>query len=239
VTSPTRFVLRRVNWRKAGGGFYDRGVYGWYRLPGTTRLAVFPDADAAEQERKLREGEARDGVNPFRCGTSLADRTSLDEGRLCDWLLDHGLEPPEKPVGRRTISPEAWAAWWDEESDFWDDHQRDKVWEALDRVRFHEVVQEPVRPLVYVVVAIPWHYTDEDFFATEEGGEPRRVFRTRAEAEGFCQGRTAELGSEPADYTGRARAAKDPLDLEQSDEEVWFDGDQAPRYEILEVEVLD
>jgi hypothetical protein len=231
-----RYTLRRLNWRKAGGGPYDRGVHGWYRLPGTTRVAVFEDADSAERERRRLEGEVRKAINPFLCGTSLADRSSLDEGRLCDWLLDLGLEPPALP---RAAKQRDWATWWNKAHEHWDDHQLKKVWEALDRLRFYEVIEGPVRPLVYVVVAIAWHYTDQDYFAGEEGGAPHRVFRTRAEAEAFCKDKHARFSNEPFDMTSRLRLQADPLELEPPGEEVWFDDGHAPLYDILEVEVMD
>jgi hypothetical protein len=88
MTAPAvQYTLRRLNWREADGG--------WYRLPGTTRLDAFDDPAQAEEQCRLLEGHVRAAVNPFRCGTSMHDRTSLDEGRLYDWLLDIGLEPPK------------------------------------------------------------------------------------------------------------------------------------------------
>jgi hypothetical protein len=117
-----RYTLRRINWRKTnrnvGGGPAPDGNHGWHRLPGSVRVATFADPDDAEAERRRLEAEARAVVNPFRCGSTL------DEGRLCDWLLDHGLEPPAENRD--------WVRWYDEGRAAMDDHQREKVWEALD-----------------------------------------------------------------------------------------------------------
>lgn len=235
--SAQQYTLRRLNWRKADtGSYYTPRAIGWFRLPGTTRLATFPDAESAERERRRLEEEARQAVNPFLCGTSMADRSSLDEGRLCDWLLDLGIDPPamsKKAKGRN------WAEWWEEEHELWDDHQLARVWEALDRLRFHEVVHGPVRPVVYVVVEIPWHYTDEDYYASEEGGPPRRVFRTRAEARAFCKDKYADFSDEPFDMTTRVKTREDPLGLSEEDEESGDSDSDVPMYDILEVEVLD
>ena len=145
------YTLRRHNWRKS--------KHVWHRLPGTTRLATFAGADEADAERTRLDDKARSVVNPFRCGTSLADRTSLDDGRLADWLLDAGITPPAKPPALKVRD---WAAWWEQNRAAMSDYQRGKVWQACDRLRFHEVVEGPIRPVVYVVVEINWHYTDED-----------------------------------------------------------------------------
>jgi hypothetical protein len=66
--------------------------------------------------------------------------------------------------------------------------QRAVVWKALDRLRFYEVVERPKRPVVYVVVHVGWHYTDQDFVAEPEGGKPWQVFSNRADAEAECDG---------------------------------------------------
>src|SRR5437879_7691714 len=112
-------VLQRLSWSRC-----DRLVL---RLPGSTRLRSFARAADAERHRKQAEEKARAAVNPFLCGgTELHDQTSLDEGRLCDWLLDAGIEPPEPGKdGAR-----AWADWWEKAHPSLSPLQRDKVWEA-------------------------------------------------------------------------------------------------------------
>jgi hypothetical protein len=236
-----RYTLRRINWRKTdrdvGGGPAPEGIYGWLRLPGSVRVATFADADAAESERRRLEGEAQAVINPFRCGSSLTEQTSLDEGRLCDWLLDHGLTPPAAE-GRD------WVRWY-EGLAVLDDYQRARIWEALDRVRFYEVVEGPVCPLVFVAVKIPWDWvgdgrTSPEHFATnDEGGDVEQVFRTRGEADRFCKRNWSGglYGDEPWEMTDRQRLRDDPLGLRKG-EEVRSEG-LLPEYDVAEVEVLD
>src|SRR4051794_16872978 len=103
----THFVVERLNWRPTWGRF-GKGTY--IRHPGATRIASF--ASAAEAEAFLREQEdrARAVVNPFAGALAPADVTSMPEAVLCDWLLDHGTEPP-RPAGKKKVRP--WAAWWE------------------------------------------------------------------------------------------------------------------------------
>jgi hypothetical protein len=236
-----RYTLRRLNWRRtdliAGFGVDPGRNHGWFRLPGTSRVATFADADAAESERLRLEAEARAVINPFRCGSSLTEQTSLDEGRLCDWLLDHGLTPP----GRK---PRNWVRWYDNSRSAMDDYQRQKVWEALDRLHFYEVVEGPARPLVFVAVEIEWGCTTgtdgrDEFYTGDEGGKVRHVFRTRGEAERFYKSNWSGgwYGNERFEMTNRQHLREDPLGLREP-VEVWFD-EAGPEYDIVEAEVLD
>jgi hypothetical protein len=155
------------------------------RLPGSTRLQSFPDVQAAELDRAERERKARSVVNPFTYGgNALHYQTSFDEGRLCDWLLDEGLEPPKPGKSGRD-----WQKWWQETHQSMTPLQIDKVWEALDKARFFEVVQRPAKPVVYLVVRINWRYNDNFWEAEEEGGvtyDKYCAYRSREKAEWDC-----------------------------------------------------
>jgi hypothetical protein len=107
-------------------------------------VKAFTNRDAADDYCRRKEEEARGrhnpylpNPNPFRFGEGLKDQTSLPEGILCDWLLDAGLSPPRarKQGGRN------WQAWWKAERVRMTSEQRNKVWEALDKVRFYRVVE--------------------------------------------------------------------------------------------------
>jgi hypothetical protein len=218
---PLRYTVHRRNWMRVSDS--------WHRLPGSDRVASFASQDAAEAERDRLEAEARRVVNPFACGTTFADRSHLDEGRFRDWLLDAGLEPPEDGD---------WGEWWE---DLPEEHDR-AVWDGLDRVRFYDVVAAAEKPVVYVVVGIPWNYTDQDFYANESGGIPTRVFRSRDKAERYCRDRHEFLSDEPMDMSARLTFQADPLGVREgvtvhgrfSPAE---EGDPPPMFEIVEVEV--
>ena len=102
-------------------------------------LKAFADPDRAEEHRRQLDQKARSGVNPFRCGTRMTDWSSLDADRLHDWVLDLGLTPPPRK-GKGTEAAR-WRPWWDANEAKMTDLQRDRMWEALDRVRFYQVAE--------------------------------------------------------------------------------------------------
>jgi hypothetical protein len=77
-------------------------------------VRALTDYAQAEAFRREQEFARRSQTNPFRYGHDMNCRTSLDDGRLRDWLLDAGLTPPV-PEGEE--DPElvclAWTIWWD------------------------------------------------------------------------------------------------------------------------------
>jgi hypothetical protein len=170
--------VERLNWRayeELGDSAKSRAKVGaWARLPGSERVATFDTPEDAEADCRRREEEARKGRSPFACGTALCYQTSLDEGRLRDWLLDAGLEPPEAGT--------PWRQWWDEAEPNMTEVQRSRVWEALDKVRFFRVAEAPSR-VMFMVAAPYWHYNDEYHYTKPDGLTPYKAFRTREAAE--------------------------------------------------------
>jgi len=177
MSGKRHLVVERLNWRPCEAEAPARRKAGsWARLPGGERVASFGDADEADADCRRREEEFRREVNPFACGTALCYLTSLDEGRLRDWLLDAGLTPPQKSgLG-------AWQAWWERTAPTMNDAQRGKVWEALDRLRFFRVV-ESSRQVLFMVAGAYWKYNDEYYYRETDGLTPYKAFRTREAAE--------------------------------------------------------
>jgi hypothetical protein len=64
----------------------------------------------------------------------VADWSGFDEGRLRDWLIDHGLEPP---AGK--FDAEKWRSWYDQQHQALDEFQRRAIRQGLDRVVFFQV----------------------------------------------------------------------------------------------------
>jgi hypothetical protein len=122
--------------------------------------------------------------------------------------------------------------------------QRDKVWEALDRVRFHAVVERPARPSVFVVVELNWEYNDNWYDACVEADRPLRAFRNRANAEAFRDLLEEEkirenpyLADRRLEITDRVVHRTDPLGLHEY-ESVFADEREGSRYyEVIEVEM--
>jgi hypothetical protein len=188
---PTHFVVERLNWRRADGERF-------YRYPGSTRIASFDSADEAEKFRRDNEAIARAAVNPFAGSlASPTEQTSLPENVFCDWLTDHGIDPPKqaKKTGQRD-----WSAWWEKSSKKWNDAQRSSVWDRLDRVSFFRVSERPKRPVVYAVVKVVWGYNDEWYYPGSEGGETLTVYRSHDKAEKVA----AEMNSDAREEWGMA-----------------------------------
>jgi hypothetical protein len=244
----TVFVVQRLNWAWSGGtGKSEKRQDFFLRLPGATRIQSFPDADSAEAERRRLEEQARARVNPFCCGNKgLSDKTSLDADRLHDWLLDAGIEPP----GPAKDNQRDWAGWWSKAA--LSPEQCALVWKALDRLRFYEVVERQMKPVVYVVVNVGWHYTDQDFIAEPEGGKPIKVFKDREAAERECEDsndiardlweETLEERGETLDLTGKLERQAEPFGPAGIDRKRWGALDhehlqEVPFYEVVEVEL--
>src|SRR5262249_55676799 len=115
-------------------------------------------------------------VDPFGCGAAFCYLTSLDEGRLGDWVQDAGLTAPEKP------GLEAWRKWWTDREPQMNELQREKAWEALDKVRFFRVVEVP-RRVLFVRAGAYWDYNDQFHYRDVDGLTPYSAFRTREAAE--------------------------------------------------------
>jgi hypothetical protein len=256
VEAGTHFVVERLNWRRSRGDTF-------YRYPGRTRVASFDTAEEAEAFRRVEEAKARAAVNPF-AGTLAppTDQTSMPEGVLCDWLQDHGIDPPAP----KKSGPRDWAKWWEKAAPRWTDAQRAAAWEALDRVRFFRVGEQPHKPVAYAVVQVVWGYNDEWFYPGAEGGQVQTLYRTRERAEAEAARRNAEerenwvgmlgedgVGYEPAgvnqfELEGRLLPGQDPFgpapkparadeEDEEGDEIFTYAPDEVPFYEVIEVEL--
>jgi hypothetical protein len=104
------------------------------RLEGAAPVKAFLDEGKAEACCRRMEEEAWARINPFRHGDRPEQWTTFDAGRLRDWLLDAGLEPP---AGKLNVK--AWRGWYDRARDGLTELQRLRLREALDRVRFYQV----------------------------------------------------------------------------------------------------
>jgi hypothetical protein len=104
---------------------------------GWSPLKAFRDKVAAETHCLELENQRRTKENPFARGKSLEEWSHFDAPRFHDWLLDAGLEPPKK----KKLAADDWREWWTKNAKKMSALQRAKVWEAVDKVRFYEVVE--------------------------------------------------------------------------------------------------
>jgi hypothetical protein len=229
-TKPS-FAVRRLAWDKPE---HERDYY--RVLPKATSVAVFATFPEADEDRARRETEARSGVNPFRYGgAALFYQTSFDAPRLHDWLLDGRIEPPSNPTGHLS-----WARWWEASVAAWGPDPLAHVWQALDKVRFFEVVVQFPVSKVYVVSEINWTWNDEPHLdADTEGGKAVRAFRNRELALAECD-RLNDERRQQSEYQGyftfdyRYREGKGP-----SGDGPRLDIRAAVFFEVVELEVGD
>jgi hypothetical protein len=235
------FAVERLNWRAtscANKGFKALWV-GYVLLPGSRRLRSFADeaeaaAFCAEQERAVR---AR--ANPFACGgPTLHYLTNLDADRLHDWLVDAGVD--DAP---RTSETAHWLRWWDSAAQALTAGQKDRLWEGLDKVRFHRVVERPARRTVYVVTRRQWDYNDEWYFPVSASGEPVEAYSSREKAEAVRARKEREERRnwnyiEGMEVTSlRWASAEPPAPLPDPHEDIFADPNDRLFFEVVELEL--
>ena len=180
------YLVREQTWVNPADAFY------WLIPERTEVVATFANYEGALADCRRREEEARWPVNPFRYGNTMFYRSSLDAPRLHDWLLDHDIEPPVR-TDERDPTPIEWEEWWSQNVGTLSDSERATVWEAMDKVRFFDVVDEPARTKAYVIVQIQFTSDDEnDIEADPEGGSIQIAFYERSKADWHCRLRNAE-----------------------------------------------
>jgi hypothetical protein len=105
-----------------------------YRRGGQVPTRAYLSRENGEEDCRARNDAAWEGINPFHYGQKVADWSSFDQGRLRDWLLDHGLEPPAGKLG-----VDKWRGWYDGVQGALDDLQRRAIRQGLDRIVFFQV----------------------------------------------------------------------------------------------------
>jgi hypothetical protein len=202
----TVFVVEQLRW--ADRRHTRPETTFWRRIPAVDAVATFPDRVAAEAECRRLEAASRKGADPFLLGgPALWYQTSLDSGRLNDWLLDHDVPVPKKPPADH----KAWRRWWQTEHRKLSERQRADVWGALDKARFYGVTERPAVS-VYAVVSVCWKVgvgPGKALPSDPEGGHLHGVYRTaeqaeaeRAELDARLRHEERELlAHEPVNYT--------------------------------------
>ncbi len=187
------YLVREQTWVNPADAFY------WLIPERTEVVATFANYEEAVADCRRREEETRWPVNPFRYGGTMFYRSSLDAPRLHDWLLDHDIEPPVR-TDERDPTPLEWEEWWSQNIGTLSETERTTVWEALDKVRFFDVADEPARTKAYVIVQIQFTSDDENYIeADPEGGSIQVTFYEKSKADWHCRQRNAESQAAEAD----------------------------------------
>ena len=158
--------------------------------------AVYRYARYAVAQQACDEHDAKSwadpAFNPFlHGGESLFFQTTLPPGPFCDYLEDSGLDPS---VAGEGASNADWVAWYELHRASFTVAQLAAVREAMNLIRFAEVVEVPDAVTKgYVVQELNWTWQDEPaHYADPEGGKFVAVYRSRARADARC----AELNAE-------------------------------------------
>jgi hypothetical protein len=99
----------------------------------------FQRREEAEERRAERERAARHNpdIRPFEYGDDLSCCTSFSAAILCDWLLDAGVTPPTEAIEWIYT----WRDWWDSHQADFTEWERERAWQALDKVQWYEVFE--------------------------------------------------------------------------------------------------
>jgi hypothetical protein len=111
----------------------------WSHFEAWQPLRAFADRAKAEAFAQKQEEKIRPKCNPFQFGSKVKDWSNFEEPQLIDWLMDFELELPKPKKRGKAIPVNAWRKWWHDNAKTMTALQRSKVWEALDKVRFHRV----------------------------------------------------------------------------------------------------
>ena len=123
---------------------------------------------------------------PFHSGgETLFFQSTFPPGPFCDYLEDAGLGV--SGVGQGATNGD-WAAWYELHRPGFTDAQLGAVREAMNLVRFAEVVEVPDAVAKgYVVQELNWSWNDNPWLdADPEGGKFVAVYRDRANADARC-----------------------------------------------------
>jgi hypothetical protein len=185
------YTVERLVWRAVRylDEKFETDWEGFVQLPGARRLRSFDTAEEADAFCKEQEAAIRAKVNPFACGgPALHYQSRFDDGRLRDWLLDAGLEPPAPGAWYDTPGTTShWRAWYDEAAPRMTPAQLDALWQALDRVRFYRVTERPPAKTAYVVTRREWDYNDNWYYTTSADGRSIEAYSTYEKAEAARQ----------------------------------------------------
>lgn len=75
------------------------------------------------------------------------EHTTLSAADLLALLRAEGLTPPaDFPSPGDDACAWTWADWWEDHRSGWDEALVARLWNALDRVHFYEVLEVPLQP---------------------------------------------------------------------------------------------
>ena len=197
-----KYEVRTIEWLRR---------YEFSKRPHKTRVPIsgvvwthFSYAEAVDTcDAANAEAWADPAFNPFHHGgETLFFQSTFPPGPFCDYLEDRGLELPASGADTDNAG---WSGWWASRRPQFTDAQLAAVREAMNLVRFAEVVEVPDGAAKgYVVQELNWSWNDQPTLdADGEGGNFVAVYRGRARAEARCAELNAARQALP-EYEGYA-----------------------------------
>lgn len=228
MSSPVRHVIHRQEYTPPTAAGVRRVLPEKW-----TAVATFAKPEDAHAEWHQLTLAARHTLNPFQLGgSSLFYQTSLPAFAFHDYLLDHGLTPPPSA----TSSNPNYVFWWVKHNRTFTDAQRAVVWQACDKLKLFEVVEEDDRRTAWLVVEVPWANQDGcQWVTTAEGGSVRSAWRSIRDARRTKQAdddMLRERFDETDEFTLHLR-----IGHEQSDP--WLNRGQVPFADLLRVPLVE
>jgi hypothetical protein len=147
----TGHVILEHSWRFRARGCPDVLDDG---RPGRPVMA-FADRARADAHCRQLNLQKRATVNPFRYmpeatdGYLLDQYTTMGEAAFLTLLRKEGLTPPALHSGTSTDydgQANVWADWWEGHRQGWNGRLVTRLWNALDRLIFYEVVEVALEP---------------------------------------------------------------------------------------------
>jgi hypothetical protein len=143
------YVIQELNWR-----FRARGVP-LVNDEGRPGRPVKAFAERRRADTHCRQLNLQKRGNPFSYmpdatdGSFFDQYTTMGEAAFLAFLRAEGLTPPANSLRPSTDYDDlaaVWADWWEKHYKEWDDRLVERLWNALDRVYFYEVVEVAVEP---------------------------------------------------------------------------------------------
>ncbi len=208
-----RYEVRTIEWVRYEYSERPHKTRGpMSRVVGTH--ATYAEAVAACDATNA-EAWADPAFNPFLLGgETLFFQSTFPLGPFCDYLEDAGLDV--SGVGESATNGD-WAAWYELYRPTFTEPQLAAVREAMNLIRFAEVVEVPDAVAKgYVVQELNWSWNDQSALdADPEGGNFVAVYRDRAKADARCaelnaarQSQDSHKGYDEFNTDGRAGAAE-------------------------------
>jgi hypothetical protein len=212
MSSPVRYLVRRQEYTPPTAAGVRRVLPEKW-----TTVATFAKPEDAYAEWNKLTLAARRTLNPFQLGgPSLFYQTSLPAFAFHDYLLDHGLTPP--PTA--TSSSPNYVFWWVKNNRTFTDDQRAVVWQACDKLKLFEVIEEDDRRMAHVVVETAYTFSARTGeYTIAEGSYLRSAHATKHEANRACRDlrRTPRtnplLGDEVIEWEEERRASVESVPL--------------------------